>query len=130
MLATQDALDDRKFNLVLTLFSKISDNRILQQKNENQQNLMHVLAKNSSGGQFKILKRIYDKLNKRGVNCLERDSFGSNSLHYAVQQSCLDLCQILVQAGVGVNDVNSDSHTPLSLHMSGREGSNRILRPI
>ncbi len=34
MLATQDALDDKKFNLVLTLFSKIADDRILQQKNE------------------------------------------------------------------------------------------------
>jgi hypothetical protein len=44
MLATQDALDDKKFNLVLTLFSKIADDRILQQKNEKQQNLMHILA--------------------------------------------------------------------------------------
>jgi len=46
--------------------------------------LMHILAQNSSGGQFVILKRIYDTLKRRGVNCLARDSLGSNSLHYAV----------------------------------------------
>ena len=48
MLAMQDALDDKKFNLVLTLFSKVPDDRIIQQKNSKQQNLMHILAQNSS----------------------------------------------------------------------------------
>lgn len=32
-----------------------------------------------------ILKRIYDQLKKRGVNCLERDSLGNNALHYSVE---------------------------------------------
>lgn len=34
MLAMQDALDEKKFNLVLTLLSKTSDNRIVQRKND------------------------------------------------------------------------------------------------
>ena len=34
---------------------------------------MHILAKNSNGGLMHILKRIYDQLKKRGVNCLEND---------------------------------------------------------
>ena len=132
MLAMQDALDDKKFNLVLTLFSKVPDDRIIQQKNSKQQNLMHILAQNSSGGagQFVILKRIYDTLKRRGVNCLERDSLGSNSLHYAVQQNCFDLCQILVQEGVGINDVNNDGHSPLSLLMKGKDGASRTLRSL
>lgn len=84
LFATQDALDDKKFNLVLTLFSKIADNRILQQKNDKDQNLMHVLALNSSGGKLKILKRIYDILKRRGVDCFGKDSFGCSPLHYSV----------------------------------------------
>lgn len=51
MLAMQDALDDRKFNLVLTLLSKTADYKVVQRKNALNQNLMHILAKNSSGGQ-------------------------------------------------------------------------------
>jgi len=58
---------------------------------------MHILAKNSSGGLMHILKRIYDQLRKRGVNCLENDSFGSNALHYAVEAGCYDLCKILIE---------------------------------
>ena len=92
MLAMQDALDEKKFNLVLTLLSKTADNRIVQRKNELNQNLMHILAKNSSGGLMHILKRIYDQLKKRGVNCLEQDSLGNNALHYAVDCQCYDLC--------------------------------------
>jgi len=45
---------------------------------------LHILAKNSNGGKFIILKRIYDELKKRGVNCLESDDLKNNSLHYAV----------------------------------------------
>ncbi len=53
---------------------------------------MHILAKNSSGGLMHILKRIYDQLKKRGVNCLEQDNLGNNALHYAVDCQCYDLC--------------------------------------
>ncbi len=96
MLAMQDALDEKKVNLVLTLLSKTADNRIVQRKNELNQNLMHIFAKNSSGGLMHILKRIYDQLKKRGVNCLEQDSLGNNALHYAVDCQCYELCKILI----------------------------------
>jgi hypothetical protein len=33
MLAMQDSLDERKFNLVLTLLTKTADNSIVQRKN-------------------------------------------------------------------------------------------------
>lgn len=55
MLAMQDALDERKFYLVLTLLSKTADNSVVQKKNELSQNLMHILAKNSQGGKMQIL---------------------------------------------------------------------------
>ena len=119
MLAMQDALDEKKFNLVLTLLGKTADDRIVRQKNAKQQNLMHILSQNANGGQFHILKRIYDALKKRGVNCLERDISGSNALHYAIRSNCFDLCQILVSEGIGINDINNDGHSPLSLYMKG-----------
>lgn len=84
MFAMQEALDEKKFNLVLTLLSKTADNLVVQRKNDQGQNLMHVLAKNSAGGALHILKRIYEQLRKRGVDCLEKDNSGSNALHYAV----------------------------------------------
>jgi hypothetical protein len=59
MLAMQDSLDERKFNLVLTLLDKTADDNIVRQKNKDGQNLMHVLAKNSQGGLMHILERIY-----------------------------------------------------------------------
>ena len=49
MRATQDALDEKKFQLVLTLLSKVADDRIVQQKTDKGQNLFHVLSQNSIG---------------------------------------------------------------------------------
>ena len=77
-----------------------------------------------------ILRRIYDQLRKRGVDCLSTDSFGCNALHYAVQTNCYDLCKILLDEGVDVNKVNKVGHSPLSLHMKGEIGASKRLRPV
>ena len=71
MYAMQDSLDEKKFQLVLTLLSKVSDNKIVQQKNAKGQNLFHILSQNAVGCNQGILKRIYDTFKKRGVDCLE-----------------------------------------------------------
>lgn len=84
---------------------------------------MHILAKNSNGGLMHILRRIFDQLHKRGVNCLEHDSLGNNALHYAVQSRCYDLCSILLDEGIQVNAVNNEGHSPLSLLMKGSGGA-------
>jgi ankyrin repeat protein len=90
MLAMNDALDDGKLQLVLTLLSKTSDDAVIQRKNEKGQNLMHILAMNSkrcgtNSTVFDNMMRICHILRKRGVNCLEQDNLGNNALHYAVQ---------------------------------------------
>ena len=84
---------------------------------------MHILAKNSTGGLMHILRRIYDQLRKRGVNCLEQDSLGNNALHYSVISRCYDLCSILLEEGIKVNAVNNECHSPLSLLMKGSGGA-------
>jgi len=43
--------------------------------------------------------------------------------------NCYDLCAILISEGIGINAVNSDGHSPLSLHMKGENGAALILRP-
>lgn len=40
------------------------------------------------------------------------------------------MCQILIQEGVGINEVNNDGHTPLSLWMKGKDGASRTLRSL
>lgn len=91
---------------------------------------MHILAKNSNGGLFHILKRIYDQLKKRGVNCFEKDSLGNNALHYAVISSCYDLCEILINEGININEVNIEGQSPLSLYMKGEAGAAMILKNV
>lgn len=76
---------------------------------------MHILAKNSSDGQFTHLKRIFDILNKRGVDCLAVDSMKSNSLHYAVESNSFELSSILIQGNINVNQINQEGHSPFSL---------------
>lgn len=76
-----------------------------------------------------ILRRIYDQLKKRGVNCLELDSLGNNALHYAIPSRCYDLCSILLDEGISVNAVNKDGHSPLSLLMKGSGGAIMPLTP-
>lgn len=70
-----------------------------------------------------ILRRIYDQLRKRGVDCLEIDSLGNNALHYAVESNCYDLCSILLEEGIQVNAVNKEGHSPLSLLLKGKSGA-------
>lgn len=115
---------------MLTLLSKTADNKVVQQKNSKNQNLMHILAKNSNGGNFAILKRIYDQFSKRGVNCLEVDAMGNNALHYAMGEArCYDLSQILIQEGIDINAVNNEGYAPINLYLKGVEGASTDLRP-
>lgn len=47
MLAMQDALDEKKFQLVITLIQKCADDSVVQAKNTKGQNLFHVLCQNA-----------------------------------------------------------------------------------
>jgi predicted nucleotidyltransferase component of viral defense system len=48
MHAMQDAMDEKKFMLVLTLLSKTPDDDVVQSKNKKGQNLFHILSMNAS----------------------------------------------------------------------------------
>ena len=84
MHAMQDAMDEKKFQLCLTLLSKEPDDAVVQQTNSKRQNLFHVLCQNSRECQAVHLTRLYTTFKKRGVSPLEQDSIGRTALHYAV----------------------------------------------
>lgn len=84
MLAMQDAMDEKKFMLVLTLLSKNPDDSVVQRKNSKGQNLFHILSQNASSCSLEHLTRIYETLKKRGVDVKAKDIFQRNALHYAV----------------------------------------------
>lgn len=122
MLAMQDALDERKFNLFLTLIAKTAEDSIVQQLNEKGQNLMHILAMNASQAtsQVKIIERIFETLKKRGVDIKDDDLSGSNALHYAVISNSIEVCRLLIYNGIDQNKVNDEGHSPLSLALKGQ----------
>ena len=62
MLAVQDAMDVKKFQLVLTLLAKTADDSIVQQKNGKGQTLLHVLSQNAAHCKAETLTRIYQQL--------------------------------------------------------------------
>ena len=85
MHAVQDAMDEKKFQLVLTLLAKTPEDSVIQQSNSKGQNLMHILSMNSKNCKAENLDRIYLTLKKRGVQLDAKDSFKRTSLHYAVE---------------------------------------------
>ncbi len=103
MHAMQDAMDEKKFMLVLTLLSKNPDDSVIQSKNKKGQNLFHILSMNAGGCSIDHLKRIYETLSKRGVDTQAKDSFGRTALHYAVISGAVELVKMLLSHGDGYN---------------------------
>ncbi len=106
MLAIQDAMDEAKFHLVLTLFSKTAEDKIIQQKNDKNQTLFHILAHNCSSCSAVHLDRIYLTLKRRGVDMAAVDNYSRTALHYAVKSNSLQLVQKILNETDYKIDVN------------------------
>jgi len=65
------------------------------------------------------LKRIYETLKKRGVDCLEADGFGRTALHYAVLGKKEELVDMLLVQGADPKTQDIYGHTPLTLYLKG-----------
>ena len=84
---------------------------------------MHILAINSSGSanHKAVILRIFNTLRDRGVDCLSTDNTKNNALHYAVKCRAEELVSVLLSQGIGLNVVNQDQHSPLSLALQGEK---------
>ncbi|XP_065577587.1 26S proteasome non-ATPase regulatory subunit 10-like [Artemia franciscana] len=58
---------------------------------------------------------------KNGINPNLKDNFQKTPLHYAIEVSRLDICQVLVSDGAAVNALDSKNRTPL--HYAASRGT-------
>ena len=83
---------------------------------------MHILAMNAVNSQSQqgVIKRIFNTLKQRGVDCICEDNTGSNALHYAVKCNAYELVELLIAEGISVNQINSEGHSPLSINLGNK----------
>lgn len=114
MLAMQDAMTQNKFLLVKTLLAKVSDNSVLQQVNENDQNLFHTLAIYGAHADNNITAVICDQLIERGVDVHAIDKYKRNPLHYAAKNDYYSFVKILLDNGVRHDIKDVEGFCPLA----------------
>ena len=128
MLAMQDAMDEKKFQLVLTLLTKNPDDGVVQQKTQQAQNLFHILSQNAASCKPEHLNRIYDTLKRRGVDCLAVDGFGRTALHYAVASRAHDLViRLLQEGGASATAIDMHGQSPLTVYLKGKSATSVML---
>jgi ankyrin repeat protein len=73
------------------------------------------------------LRRIYDTLKKRGVDCLAADGFGRTALHYAVASRSRELVDLLIREGASASSIDMHGYSPLTLYLRGKSAASTQL---
>ena len=124
MRAIQDAMNEKKFQLVRTLLSKVNEDHILQQKNEKGQNLFHTLAMKGSGTDLNTSRDLCEQLLDRGIDPKSPDSDMRSPLHYAASSNYTYMCGFLLDNGADWNLPDSKGEVPLALGIKGNKIKN------
>ncbi len=101
-VAMQDAMDEKKFKLLLTILQKNPSDQRIAQFNSDKQNVMHKLAKNVDGCLYDDLIKIFKVFIKRSVCPISPDISNKTPLHYAVMNKHLDLIKLLIPYYKGI----------------------------
>eukprot|EP00347_Sterkiella_histriomuscorum_P020277 403338418 len=122
--AMESSLKKQKFQFILTLLSKVSENSVIQKLNPKGQNLFHIFAQNAfylnPDNQKRLLTRIYKQFKRRGLDTQCQDIFGRTPLHYAAIFGAYSLVQELIQeSGIDINVQDLKGFTPLILAIRG-----------
>mmetsp|Transcript_17911 Transcript_17911/g.12888 ORF Transcript_17911/g.12888 Transcript_17911/m.12888 type:complete len:132 (+) Transcript_17911:3615-4010(+) len=118
MLAMQDAMEDSKFLLVLTLLSKNPPAEVFSKTNSQGQTLFHVLAANAGKCSLEHLQRIVAIFAAKAVSWTHKDNEQRTALHYAVRSKSVYLVKTFLEeqgANIRVNEKDKAGHTPFSL---------------
>jgi ankyrin repeat protein/predicted DNA-binding WGR domain protein len=114
-LAILDCFNHRKFNYVYTLLLKKSQAGVYNAKNDQQQNLAHLLAKSASHIEENLFNKILSKMEENNLEFELLDIYKKSPLHYAADAGCLKMIQILLEKGLDVNAVDSEGQSALSI---------------
>jgi ankyrin repeat protein/predicted DNA-binding WGR domain protein len=118
-LAMQDALNEEKFELVLTLFAKVDDPRVFLNKNSEGQNLFHTLAVKGKQASIEVVEQIFQQLIDFKVDFDEEDIYGRSPLHYASSGHNSKLINLLLEKGAQINKHDKEGNTPLIKSVEG-----------
>jgi ankyrin repeat protein len=85
------------------------------------------LSQNASSCRVEHLKKIYNALRLRGVDCLEQDGYGRTALHYAVESRNRDLVLMLLEEGADPAILDMYGYSPLIMYLKGKNIKNIII---
>ena len=121
MLALQDAMVEGKFALVLTLLSKVADDRIIQKTNEQHQNLLHIFGLYGAMAEAKLAQSIGAKLRLRGITLNAMDVSGCVPLHYACQTHFIGLITFFRNLKVPIDTLDHAGKPPIVYAVEGKK---------
>lgn len=110
-------MNEKKFNYVWSLLSKVSDESVLHKTNLEGQNLYHTFAIKGVSADLIIAGKIHKAFNDRGIKFDLADSQGRTALHYAALHNFSYLLKALLESGADVNAQDKKGYTPFSLQL-------------
>ncbi len=119
MRGMEDALSERRYQLLLKLLRKTAKDSVVQKFNEKKQNLMHVLAMYGNGADYNVANEIYSEFLKRGVKHMAVDIYGRTALHYAFIHQNTQMARVLLEAKYDPNVVDQDGDNAITLVIKG-----------
>lgn len=119
MLGMENALTEGKYQLLLNLLRKTAKDSVVQRYNDNDQNLIHILAMHGGNANLSQLQEIYKQFLKRGVQQMAVDIYGRTALHYAVIFRNLQMIKLLLEAGYEPNQEDNQGDTAIALLVKG-----------
>lgn len=120
MRAMQDAMNEQKFQLCLTLLAKVTDSTVVRQSNEARQNLFHTLALYGATAGPDVTQALGAKLNLRKVDWAQKDVDGRQPLHIACASQYPALVSFLLNLGAQSNETDNAGRTALVHAIEGK----------
>ena len=116
--AIHDTINERKFKYTYTLLTKAQKGEILNQKNDQNQTILHSFAIQGPKADLEIRKKILEEMFYWKIDLNVVDDKGNTALHYAALKVFDELLVCLLEGNADPNLKNKDDHTPFSLMLT------------